>query len=56
MLRVYDSQQVSLGRDLMGRVRQPWAGLQTVRPPTWMHMSFYDFRLLERTVFFWRVI
>lgn len=42
--------------DLMGRGGQPWAGLQNAHPPTWMHMSFFHSRLLERAVFIGRVI
>ena len=37
-----------IGLDLMGRVGQLWARLQSVRLPAWMLMSFYDSRLLER--------
>ena len=56
VLRVMAPSECHMGRRLMGRAGQPWTRLQSPRPPMWMHMSFYDSRLLERTVLIWRVI
>ena len=56
VLRVTAPSECHSGWDLTGRAGPPRASLQSASSPTWVLMSFYDSRLLERTVLIWRVV